>query len=75
MVFANFCSACHGARGEQGVAASTKRTVEALAAFVRNPTGAMPKLYPNPLDDAEVVAVATYVRDVLQAAPRPAGPP
>ena len=43
--------------------------------FVRNPTGAMPKLFPSPLDDAEVIAVATYVRDVLQAAPPRAGPP
>lgn len=74
MVFANFCSACHGARGEQGVTASTKRTVEALAAFVRNPTGAMPKLYPTPLDDEEVIAVATYIQEVLQAAGRRPGP-
>lgn len=75
MVFANFCSACHGAQGEQGVTGSTKRTVDDLVAFIRNPTGAMPKLYPSPLDDAEVNAVATYVRDVLQAAPRRPGPP
>ena len=25
-----------------------------------NPTGAMPKLHPTPLDDDEVTAVATY---------------
>ena len=66
MVFAGFCAACHGAKGEQGVTASKKRTVEELAAFVRNPTGTMPKLYPTPLDDAEVVAVATYIQGVLQ---------
>ena len=70
MVFANFCSACHGAEGEQGVASSRKRTTDAIAAFVKNPTGAMPKLYPTPLDDAEVTAVATYVREVLQQSPR-----
>jgi ubiquinol-cytochrome c reductase cytochrome c subunit len=61
-VFANFCAACHGARGEQGVAGSDKRTQAALVAFIKNPTGAMPKLYPQPLDEAEVTAVATYVR-------------
>lgn len=73
MIFGSFCAACHGAQGEQGVAASEKRTVEALADFVRNPTGAMPKLYPTPLDDAEVEAVATYVQQVLQQSPaRPA---
>ena len=60
MVFANFCSACHGAKGEQGVVNSSRRTINEIADFVRNPTGQMPKLYPNPLDDAEVVAVATF---------------
>ena len=65
-VFANFCAACHGARGEQGVAGSDKRSLEALVAFIKDPTGAMPKLYPQPLDEAEVTAVATYVRAVLQ---------
>ena len=69
MVFAGFCAACHGAQGEMGVTASKKRTIESLAAFIRNPTGAMPRLYPAPLDDAEVTAVATYIRDVLQQAP------
>ena len=67
-VFAQFCSACHGARGEQGVANSDKRTLAALVAFIKNPTGAMPKLHPTPLDEAEVTAVATYVLS-LQKAP------
>lgn len=68
-VFANFCAACHGAEGEQGVQQSKKRTLAALVAFVKNPTGAMPKLYPQPLDDAEVNAVATYAL-TLQSRPR-----
>ena len=66
-VFANFCAGCHGARGEQGVAASDKRSLEELVAFIKNPTSPMPKLYPRPLDESEVTAVATYVRRVLQA--------
>ena len=65
-VFAQFCSACHGARGEQGVAKSDKRTLAALVAFIKNPTGAMPKLHPVPLDEAEVTAVATYVLTLQQ---------
>jgi alcohol dehydrogenase (cytochrome c) len=60
-IFANFCSACHGARGEMGVVQSRKTTLDALVTFIRNPTGAMPKLHPTPLDDDEVTAVATYV--------------
>jgi mono/diheme cytochrome c family protein len=61
-VFANFRSACHGAKGENGVAKSSRNSMEALVAFIRNPTGAMPRLHPDPLNDAEVNAVATYVR-------------
>lgn len=67
MLFGSFCAACHGAAGEQGVVQSGKTTVESLGAFVRNPTGNMPKLYPSPLDDAEVDAVALYVTSTLQA--------
>ena len=70
MIFGSFCAACHGARGEQGVVQSGKTTVESLGAFVRNPTGNMPKLYPSPLDDAEVDAVALYVTSTLQNGPR-----
>jgi mono/diheme cytochrome c family protein len=44
-----------------GVAQSKKTTLDALVAFIMNPTGAMPRLHPTPLDDAEVSAVATYV--------------
>jgi ubiquinol-cytochrome c reductase cytochrome c subunit len=60
-IFGQFCAACHGAQGEQGVAQSGKRTQAALVAFIRNPTGAMPKLHPDPLSDREVENVAAYV--------------
>ena len=60
-IFGQFCSACHGARGEQGVAQSKKTTADALVAFIKNPTGAMPKLHPDPLDEREVQNVAAYV--------------
>jgi mono/diheme cytochrome c family protein len=65
-VFAGLCTGCHGARGEQGVADAGRRTIEALTEFIKEPTGAMPRLYPQPLDEAEVTAVATYVQEVLQ---------
>lgn len=60
-IFGQFCAACHGAKGEQGVVQSDKKTLEALVAFIRNPTGAMPKLHPDPLNDREVTNVATYI--------------
>jgi alcohol dehydrogenase (cytochrome c) len=60
-IFEQFCSACHGAKGEQGVVQSGKKTLSALVAFIKNPTGAMPKLHPDPLSDLEVDNVAAYV--------------
>jgi mono/diheme cytochrome c family protein len=60
-IFGQFCAACHGAKGEQGVAQSSKKTLSALVAFIKNPTGAMPKLHPDPLTDLEVDNVAAYV--------------
>jgi mono/diheme cytochrome c family protein len=48
MVFANFCSACHGAEGEQGVANSQKRTIDALVAFVKKRTRPLAARIPGP---------------------------
>ena len=58
------CAACHGARGEGGVGANlqaSKRDLAGIIAYIKAPTGTMPKLYPNPLSEADVAAVAAYV--------------
>jgi alcohol dehydrogenase (cytochrome c) len=58
------CAACHGARGEGGAGANlqtSKRDLAGIIAYIKAPTGAMPKLYPTPLSDADVSAVAAYV--------------
>lgn len=75
-IFGQICAACHGARGEQGVVQSDKDTLEELVAFIRNPTGAMPKLHPDPLDDREVDNVAAYVLTLRgeEVAPEPPAP-
>ena len=65
-IFGQFCSACHGAKGEQGVVQSKKNTAAALVAFIKDPTGAMPKLHPDPLNDREVENVAAYVMTIKQ---------
>jgi alcohol dehydrogenase (cytochrome c) len=73
-VYTQFCTGCHGTRGE-GVngpsltSASARRDLPAIVAFVKNPKPPMPKLYPSPLSDADVRAVAAYVR-TLQGAPQ-----
>jgi mono/diheme cytochrome c family protein len=68
-----FCSSCHGSRGEGGAGGPSllfpgaRKDVTAIGGFINNPNPPMPKLHPNPLDDAEVTAVSEYVR-TLQGA-------
>lgn len=65
-VFAANCAACHGAAGEGGTGPvlkgiADKRGIDGIAAFVRSPAGAMPRLYPTVLSDQDVSDVARYV--------------
>jgi ubiquinol-cytochrome c reductase cytochrome c subunit len=58
------CAACHGARGEGGAGANlqtSKKDLAGVIAYIKNPTGAMPHLYPGTLSDDQVAAVAAYV--------------
>ncbi len=58
------CAGCHGTRGEGGIGANlqtSKRDLAGIMAYIKAPTGSMPKLYPNALSDADVAAVAAYV--------------
>jgi mono/diheme cytochrome c family protein len=58
------CAACHGTRGEGGIGANlqtSKRDLAGVIAYIKAPTGSMPKLYPGALSDADVAAVAAYV--------------
>lgn len=69
-IFSANCSACHGATGVQGgVGPSLKgeksrKDLAAAVAWIKNPVAPMPKLYPSPLDDKDVVDVATYVESL-----------
>lgn len=65
-VFGAFCSGCHGNHGEGGVGPSlqdegTRKDLAAVVAWIKDPTPPMPKLYPKPLSDADVQAVAVFV--------------
>jgi ubiquinol-cytochrome c reductase cytochrome c subunit len=60
------CSGCHGANKQGGVgpnlqAESQVRDSAAVAKLIMAPPPGMPKLYPQPLNDAQVKAVAGYV--------------
>jgi PQQ-dependent dehydrogenase (methanol/ethanol family) len=65
-VFAQYCSACHGATGEGGLgpslkAESAKKSLNEVTAFIKSPKEPMPKLYPAPLSDQDVADVAEFV--------------
>lgn len=74
-VFAQYCSACHGATGEGGIgpalkAESAKKSLNEVTAFIKNPKEPMPKLYPAPLSDQDVDDVAAFVQTLKQSCQR-----
>ena len=65
-IFAQYCSACHGASGEGSVGPalkgeSTKKSVAEAVAFIKDPKAPMPKLFPAPLSEKDVADVAQFV--------------
>ncbi|RQU32804.1 cytochrome c [Burkholderia cenocepacia] len=66
MVFSAACASCHGATGAGGVGPSlrgvvNRRQEQGIEHFIRVPSGAMPRLYPGVLTEADVRAVAKLV--------------
>jgi mono/diheme cytochrome c family protein len=66
-VYVANCAACHNANGTGGAGPSlhqvaTTKTFAQTVDFIEKPSGAMPKLYPAPLSEAQVQEVAAYVR-------------
>jgi alcohol dehydrogenase (cytochrome c) len=67
-LFAQFCAACHGMHGEGGLTSGPNiqnspliKNRAALVAWIKNPKSPMPKLFPSPLSESDVDAVAGYV--------------
>jgi alcohol dehydrogenase (cytochrome c) len=68
-LYAKFCSGCHGPTGEGGVGPqlkneSSRKNLDATAAFIKNPQEPMPKLYPSPMSEQDVNKVAAYVQSL-----------
>lgn len=60
------CAGCHGANKQGGVGPNLQpegqvRNSAAIAKLIMAPPPGMPKLYPQPLNDAQVNAIAGYV--------------
>ncbi|MBV8499018.1 MAG: PQQ-binding-like beta-propeller repeat protein [Candidatus Eremiobacteraeota bacterium] len=65
-IFAANCAVCHGTAGAGGTAPSLKgerhhKNLAQAITWIQNPAPPMPKLYPNPLSQSQVEAVAKYV--------------
>jgi alcohol dehydrogenase (cytochrome c) len=65
-IFAQYCSACHGASGEGSVGPalkgeSTKKSMAEAVSFIKDPKAPMPKLFPAPLSEKDVTDVAQFV--------------
>jgi ubiquinol-cytochrome c reductase cytochrome c subunit len=69
VVYSANCAACHGSAGQGGIGPalrgeSSRKDASAVDAFIKNPAGAMPKLYPGLLSSADVASVASYVESL-----------
>jgi|SRR5450631_629394 ubiquinol-cytochrome c reductase cytochrome c subunit len=65
------CFTCHGTVGQGGAGprlAPSPWPVEALAAYVRNPSGSMPS-YRFQITDAELVSIRAYLASVPTPSP------
>lgn len=65
-IFAANCAVCHGAGGAGGTAPALKserqrKNLAQAITWIENPAPPMPKLYPNPLSQSQVEAVAKYI--------------
>jgi hypothetical protein len=47
-----------------------RKDLDAIVEFIKNPNPPMPKLFPNPLADADVRPVAEYVRMLHRSPPQ-----
>jgi mono/diheme cytochrome c family protein len=68
-VFAQYCSACHGASGEGSVGPplkgeSARKNLAEAVTFIKDPKTPMPKLFPAPLSEQDVAAVAAFVESL-----------
>ena len=65
--FQRYCSVCHGAKGEGGVGPtlqgiSTRLSAEQIEHQIIEPRGAMPRMYPSPIDKAVLVDLSAYLQ-------------
>lgn len=64
------CAACHGVHGEGGIASDLRKGTLTFTDFeqvIMEPPPPMPRLYPTPLDEEAVRAIAEFVVNSIQS--------
>lgn len=65
-IYQRFCSVCHGTRGEGGLGpvlqgAFVGKGKDAVVAQITKPKGAMPRMYPTPIDDKALADLLIFL--------------
>ena len=69
-IFSTYCLSCHGTGGIGGGGGpsikgeKSRKNLAQTVDWIKNPKAPMPKLYPAPLNEAQVEAVASYVQSL-----------
>jgi mono/diheme cytochrome c family protein len=68
-LYAANCTACHGSAGQGGIGPelhgeNTRKDTAGTISWIKNPILPMPTLYPKPLSEQDVAAVAAYVESL-----------
>lgn len=68
-LFQQYCSVCHGTKGEGGMGPALKgvfiqKGKDPIVAQITNPKGAMPLMYPNPIDDKALSDLLVFLENL-----------
>lgn len=65
-IYQRYCSVCHGTRGEGGLGPVLRgvfaaKGQDAVVAQITQPKGAMPQMYPSPIDDKALADLLVFL--------------
>lgn len=68
-IFMRYCSVCHGVKGEGGFGPTLQgvflnKGKDVIVAQLTNPRGAMPLMYPKPIDDKAIENILDYLKTI-----------
>jgi mono/diheme cytochrome c family protein len=68
-IFQQYCSVCHGTKGEGGMGPALKgvfvqKGKDAVVAQITKPQGSMPLMYPNPIDEKALADLLVFLENL-----------